>query len=151
MAIGYICPCCGEKFSRDQVVTAPPGGAAPGAGGDNNNNTNVFVCLPCGGKEGAQSKVPLSLPDMSVHTIPLDTPVVELEASKAFTMLTSKEQEYAYHLGKADWEGAKINLLQCSIESTPIFCLLQLVFSAQPMNELLQTAAAKAAASIGPT
>ena len=91
MAIGYICPCCGEKFSRDQVVTAPP---PPGDGATGGDNNNVFVCLPCGGKE-AQSKVPLSLPDMSVHTIPLDTPVVELEASKAFDMLTSKEQQYA--------------------------------------------------------
>ena len=57
--------------------------------------------------------------------------MVNLEASAPFGMLTPTEQAYAHALGRADWEGAKICLLQCSAESTPIFCLLQLVFSAQ--------------------
>ena len=121
MAIGYICPCCGESGERPEDVDAAV----------------MFMCAPC----GEQPKHPP--PDMSVHTIPLDTPVVELDATAAFGMLTATEQAYAHALGRADWEGAKICLLQCSAESTPIFSLLQLVFSAQPVAEL--TAAATAA------
>jgi len=89
-----------------------------------------MFCQPC----GEAPKAPH--PDMSVHTIELETPVVVLEASTAFSMLTPKEQAYAYALGKADWEGAKICLLQCSPESVPIFCLFQLAFSAQTIEEL---------------
>jgi len=114
MAIGYICSCCGEKGSRE----------------DGTDTKSMMFCQPCGEAPKA------SPPDMSVHTIELDTPVVVLEASTAFSMLTPNEQAYAYALGKADWEGAKICLLQCSPESVPIFCLLQLVFSAQTMEEL---------------
>ena len=44
--------------------------------------------------------------------------------------------------GRADWEGAKICLLQTSPEAVPIFALLQLVFSAQPVDELVAAAAA---------
>ena len=97
MAIGYICPCCGESGVRPEDVDAAV----------------LFMCAPC----GEQPKAPP--PDMSVHTIPLDTPVVRLEASAAFEMLTPTERAYAHALGKADWEGAKICLLQCSAESVP--------------------------------
>jgi len=79
---------------------------------------------------------------MSVHTIPLETSVVKLEASQAFEALTHQEKSYALGLARADWAGAKICLLQCSAESTPIFALLQLVFSAQSIAELLAAAAA---------
>jgi len=87
-----------------------------------------------------------SAPDLSVHTIPADTPVVCLEAAKAFEGLTDKERKYAYWLSKADWEGAKICLIQTSPESAPIFALFQLVFSAQPVANLV--AAAKSAAGL---
>jgi dipeptidyl-peptidase-3 len=120
MAIGYICPCCGESGERPEDVDAAV----------------MFMCAPC----GEQPKNPP--PDMTVHTIPTDTPVVELEATAAFGMLTQQEQAYAFGLGRADWEGAKICLLQCSAESTPIFSLLQLVFSAQPVAELAAAATA---------
>jgi dipeptidyl-peptidase-3 len=66
-----------------------------------------------------------------------------LDASTAFDGLTPQEQRYALSLGKADWEGAKICLLQCSPESALIFSLLQLVFSAQPVEALLSAAAAR--------
>jgi dipeptidyl-peptidase-3 len=115
MAIGYICPCCGENGERPEDVDAAV----------------LFMCAPCG---EAPKAAP---PDMSVHTIPLDTPVVNLEASAPFAMLTPTEQAYAHALGRADWEGAKICLLQCSPESAPIFALLQLVFSAQPLPDLV--------------
>jgi len=82
-------------------------------------------------------------PDMSVYTIPVETEVVVLEATEAFAMLTAKEQAYAEALGRADWEGAKICLLQCSSESVPIFALLQLVFSAQAVPELVAAAKEK--------
>jgi dipeptidyl-peptidase-3 len=75
-----------------------------------------------------------------VHTIPVETSVVGLDATAAFAGLTDVEKSYAYHLGQADWEGSKICLLQCSPEATPIFCLLQLVFSAQPVEALVANA-----------
>lgn len=84
-----------------------------------------------------------SSPDMSVHTIPADTSVVCLEAATAFDGLTPKEQAYAYHLSRADWQGAKICLLQTSPESVPVFALLQLIFSATSSVKVL-VAAAKA-------
>ena len=68
------------------------------------------MCQPC----GESLKAPA--PDMSVHTIQTETGVACLEADKAFAGLTPKEQKYAMALGKADWEGAKICLLQCSLE-----------------------------------
>jgi len=81
--------------------------------------------------------------DMSVYTIPLETDVVVLEAGDAFNLLTPKEQAYAEALGRADWEGAKICLLQCSAESVPIFALFQLAFSAQPISDLVDAAKVK--------
>ena len=80
---------------------------------------------------------------MSVHTIPVETSVVCLAAAAAFEGLSPKERAYALAIGRASWEGAKICLLQCSAESAPIFSLLQLVFSAQPIDELLTAAKAK--------
>ena len=116
MVFGVICSCCGEKLVTE-------------VGTDN----LLFTCQPC-------SDEPTSLPDLSTHTIPADTPVVVLEATTAFSNLTPKEQAYALHLSRADWEGSKICLLQTSPESVPIFSLLQLVFSAQPMADLISAA-----------
>jgi len=134
MAIGYICSCCGENVSRPTTTSSSSIGSSVVSLGGN-------VCQPCGGGDN-DAAVAEEAPDMSVHTIPLETPVVALEASSAFSMLTHREQLYAYYLGRADWEGAKICLLQCSVESAPIFCLLQLVFSIQPIEQLKANAAA---------
>ena len=123
MAIGFICACCGTKGERPDDAAVELDAA--------------LMCMACEEDPVAQP------PDMSVHTIPADTGVVRLEAAAAFEGLTPTERAYAYALGKADWEGAKICLLQCSAESTPIFSLLQLVFSAQPVADLLAAAAAK--------
>ena len=71
------------------------------------------------------------------HRLRAQTGVVGLEASAAFEGLSTKEKLYALHLGKADWEGAKICLLQCAPECAPIFSLLQLAFAAQPVSDLL--------------
>ena len=78
---------------------------------------------------------------------PLGVPILKavLNATKAFQGLTAKEQLYAYALGKADWEGAKICLLQCSPEAAPIFSLLQLVFAPQTVAELESAAKASGA------
>ena len=128
MVFGVICSCCGEKL---EVETATSGDA-------------LFQCQPCTDEPKA------ALPDLSIHTIPTDSPVVVLEADAAFKGLTDKEQarsnstpsdtnhhfsvssshvlffcvfrltlqHYAYFLSKADWEGAKICLLQTSPECT---------------------------------
>lgn len=121
MVFGIICSCCGEKVDGDDASDA----------------SNLFMCQPCAEDPAAAP------PDLSVHTIPTDTGVVVLEASTAFNGLTAKEQAYALGLSKADWEGAKICLIQCSPESASIFALLQLAFSAQPVSELCAAAKAK--------
>ena len=118
MAFGVICSCCGEKVERENDADFDP----------------AFACQPCSEEPTA------SLPDMTTHTIPSDTPCSVLEATKAFDGLTAKEQAYAFHLSKADWEGAKICLIQTSPEAAPIFSLLQLCFSAQPVAELVEVA-----------
>ena len=122
MAIGFICSCCGERGERP----------LPGTSAD-----LALICAPCTETPAAAA------PDMSVHTIPVETSVVCLAAAAAFEGLTPKERAYALAIGRASWEGAKICLLQCSAESAPIFSLLQLVFSAQPIDELLTAAKAK--------
>ena len=120
MAFGVICSCCGQKGER-------PESTAPDA---------FFTCAPC------QEDPASGPPDMSVHTIPVETGTVRLEAAAAFEMLSPKEQAYALAVGRASWEGAKICLLQCSAESVPIFSLLQLVFSAEPVAKLTEAAVA---------
>jgi dipeptidyl-peptidase-3 len=82
-------------------------------------------------------------PDMNVHLIPTETPIVVLDASQAFSGLTPKEQAYAEGLSTADWGGAKICLLQLSPEAPTIFALLQLAFGAQPASELFAAAKEK--------
>jgi len=81
--------------------------------------------------------------DMSVYTIPVETEVVLVDAAEPFSLLTSQEQAYAAALARADWEGAKICLLQCSAESVPIFALLQFVYSAQSVTDLITKAKGK--------
>lgn len=126
MVLGVICACCGKRGEREELTDTADDPMA------------LFMCSPC----LAEPERPPPL-DLSVHTIPAATPVVVLEATKAFEGLSEKEQRYALALSRADWEGSKICLLQCSAESAPIFSLLQLVFSAQPVAELLERAKAK--------
>ena len=95
MVFGVICRCCGEKLERETEEEAL--------------DASLLMCQSC--EENPDSVPP---PDMTIHTIPSDTPVVVLEASKAFAGLTPKEQAYALHLSSADWEGAKICLIQTS-------------------------------------
>eukprot|EP00929_Paragymnodinium_shiwhaense_P047766 TRINITY_DN24224_c0_g1_i1.p1 TRINITY_DN24224_c0_g1~~TRINITY_DN24224_c0_g1_i1.p1 ORF type:complete len:756 (+),score=194.70 TRINITY_DN24224_c0_g1_i1:83-2350(+) len=120
MTIGYICPCCGIKAEREEVADADV----------------AFMCVPCGSANAPP-------PDMTVYTIPTETEVVFLDALEAFGMLSDQEKAYAHALAQADWEGAKICFLQCSAESVPIFSLLQLVFSAQPVAEIVEAAKGK--------
>jgi dipeptidyl-peptidase-3 len=129
MVFGYKCACCGNVFGDDRA----PGNAPGNAGGE-----NLPFSLTCG--ECDSSEAPL---DLSIYTINAETQVVFLEATEAFNGLTTSEKAYAYALGMADWEGAKICLLQCSAEAAGIFSLLQLVFSAQPLETLKAAAAAR--------
>ncbi len=55
------------------------------------------------------------------HVVTVEGSVAQLECTEAFKLLTPKERLYAYHVGKAAWEGAKICLLQTSAESPAIF------------------------------
>ena len=84
MVFGYRCSCCGERQESEEPLLSS------------------MVCGEC------EESPPAALPDLSVHTIPADTPVVCLDAAAAFAALTPTEKAYAHALGKADWEGAKI-------------------------------------------
>ena len=61
MGFGVICSCCGEKLEREDA--APAGGF-------------LFTCQPCVAEPKA------SKPDMTVHTIPLETSVVVRQLSQ---------------------------------------------------------------------
>jgi dipeptidyl-peptidase-3 len=111
----YICPCCGVKKTFDDAEV-------PGV----EERAEIF-CQPC---------VPL----LSTHSIPSATPVVVLDASEAFDLLSDKEKMYAYWMGQASWKGSLICLTQCSPESMAIFTILLAAFSAQPIEELLEKA-----------
>ena len=45
---------------------------------------------------------------MSQKFISSETPVQNLQYSKAWTFLTEKEKNYAYFISKASWAGAKM-------------------------------------------
>lgn len=120
----YTCPCCRRKSAREREEDALPEGA-------------LLMCAPC-------SDAGLAAPDMSIYTIPVSTSVVCLEAGTAFNGLTASERAYAFGHSQADWAGAKICLIQCSPECVPIFALLQLAFSAQPVQEIVEAAKEKA-------
>lgn len=62
--------------------------------------------------------------------------VIELKCKKAFDLLTDKEKMYAYYLYKASWEGAKICLHQCSLESVYLFDVFQNIFSKVSSNKI---------------
>eukprot|EP00930_Biecheleria_cincta_P024341 TRINITY_DN17432_c0_g1_i1.p1 TRINITY_DN17432_c0_g1~~TRINITY_DN17432_c0_g1_i1.p1 ORF type:complete len:776 (-),score=144.53 TRINITY_DN17432_c0_g1_i1:259-2586(-) len=130
MVLGYVCPCCGIKDDWLEEFTKK---------GDDD-----LVCKPChnedGGYSGGLSIGKKAELDLSVYTIPLDTSVVCLKGREAFDLLSDTEKAYAYYVGKASWEGAKICLLQCSPESVPLFSLFQLVFSHQPVEETIRKA-----------
>lgn len=132
MVYGRICSCCGEKhvYNKDKYIPRTFLSSITKAEG----NDSFFLCQPCANNDTPTASTP---PDMSVHTIPTETSVVVLDASKAFMGLTTQEKFYAYYLSKADWEGAKICLLQCSPESPAIFSLLQFVFSFQSVETIV--------------
>lgn len=73
---------------------------------------------------------------MTDFTISNDTPVFVLECSTAFEALDDKEKKYAHFLSRAAYEGSLIVLIQTSSESTPIFLLLQKLFSEQDVPSL---------------
>ena len=72
-----------------------------------------------------------SSPDLSIHVLPLTTPMSALQADKAFAGLSAKERLYCHYLSRAAWEGGPICLLQTSPESVPIFLLLKELFTRQ--------------------
>ncbi len=78
--------------------------------------------------------------DISLFTVPLDTPICCLDASKSFLCLTNEEKLYCHYLSRACWEGGYICLLQTSPESVPIFVLLRELFSKQTVSSLREAA-----------
>ena len=74
--------------------------------------------------------------DLSNYTIPLDTPISELDAEEAFNGLTDDEKYYCHFLSRGSWEGASICLFQTSPESVPLFLLLRQIFSRQSVASL---------------
>lgn len=80
--------------------------------------------------------------DKSQHVLPLETPVVWLDASTAFEGLEDREKNYAYHLTRASWVGSLATFLQVSPESGKLFVLLHKIFRAQSAEELKKAAVA---------
>ncbi|EGC29783.1 hypothetical protein DICPUDRAFT_58624 [Dictyostelium purpureum] len=70
------------------------------------------------------------------HTVSRETPVYKLDATEAFKKLTEKEKLYSHYLSQACWWGSKICLGQTSVESAPIFHLLQNIFSLSTFKAL---------------
>lgn len=61
-------------------------------------------------------------------------------AQEEFEQLTEAEQNYAYYIAKASWEGSMINYFQKSYEAPALFLILQLTFSGQTIEELREKA-----------
>ena len=80
--------------------------------------------------------------DRKQHIIAIDSAVSVLENRVAFDGLTEKEKLYAYFMAEAAWEGAKICLLQTSLEAADIFALLMKMFSGQGVDDLKAAALA---------
>lgn len=78
--------------------------------------------------------------DLSLYTLPNDTPVAVLDCQEAFVGLTETEKLYAHYLAQASFAGGLIVLVQTSPESPGIFLLLQRVFRGQAIEELRSVA-----------
>ncbi|KAI4468162.1 dipeptidyl peptidase iii-related [Holotrichia oblita] len=78
--------------------------------------------------------------DKTHYILPLDQPVVCLDASTAFQGLTKQEKLYAYYLSKASWIGGLITLLQTSTEAGQIFVFLHKLYSTESPKELKENA-----------
>lgn len=78
--------------------------------------------------------------DISQYIIPNSTGICLLDCETAFKNLTEKERKYAHYLSQASWYGGLIVLVQTSPESPGIFLLLQKMFRAQPVEELMKLA-----------
>lgn len=78
--------------------------------------------------------------DKTHYILPLDQPIVYLDADVAFCALTDKEKFYAYYLSKASWVGGLITLLQTSPESGQVFVLLHKLYSGDNIRELKERA-----------
>ena len=76
----------------------------------------------------------------AMYAIPIEQPVVSLDAKTAFQNLTEREQLYAHHLSHASFLGGLIVLLQTSPESPLIYRLIQLMNVAEPVEELKASA-----------
>lgn len=78
--------------------------------------------------------------DKTFYILPLDQPIVCLDASTAFQGLTNQEKLYAYYLSKASWIGGLITLLQTSTEAGQIFVFLHKLYSAESPKEFKENA-----------
>lgn len=71
-----------------------------------------------------------------MHCLPIDQPVVVLDAAGAFEGLADNEKRYAHHLARASFYGGLIVLLQTSLESPDIYRLIQAINAAQDVDDL---------------
>lgn len=78
--------------------------------------------------------------DKTQHVLPLETPVVWIDAKDAFEGLEERERLYVYHLCKASWIGSLCSLLQVSSESGPLFVMLHKLFRKQLPEDFKKSA-----------
>lgn len=78
--------------------------------------------------------------DKSQYVLPIEQPIVVLDANEAFDGLTDKEKLYVHYLVRASWIGGLITYLQTSPESGPIFVLFHKLFRKHSPNELRELA-----------
>lgn len=104
-------------------------------------NRNKFVCCRDCHLYANSSRVRKLLKmsgeiDRSQHVLPLEQPVVCLEAQSAFDGLSNKEKLYAHYLGQAAWVGGLITYIQTSPESGPVFVLMHKLFLIEKPEDL---------------
>lgn len=74
--------------------------------------------------------------DRNQYVLPLEQPIVLLDASEAFNGLNNKEKLYVHYLVQASWVGGLIAFVQTSPESGPLFVLFHKLFKRQSSEEL---------------
>ena len=78
--------------------------------------------------------------DFAAYILDNNCPVASLDAKEAFDGLSHGQASFAYHMCRASWEGAKICLLQASVESPILFTMFKSIYEAFEVQQINQVA-----------